>query len=173
MPRVRLGYWLLVLAGLAVGLRLPLLAGSFWLDEAAQALEVVRPWYQQLQIDQDFQPPLYHLLLHLWQYGGHQEWWLRLMSLLPGVGSILIISAMAWRWQGRLAGVVVGVLLATSSLHVFFSQELRPYMLAVFWASVALSAYWSLLWPVPNPSWPQLRPTRALLVFTWPTWREP
>ena len=44
----------------ALLLRLILINSSFWLDEAAQALESIRPLSQQLQIQNDFQPPLYH-----------------------------------------------------------------------------------------------------------------
>lgn len=138
--------WFWIILGLAWLVRLPLLDGSFWLDEAAQALEVIRPLSQQLDIAADFQPPLFHLLLHFWQYGGHQEWWLRLVSLLAGVGSIAINMKTAERWQGKRASILVGLLLATSSLHVFFSQELRPYMLAVFWGSLSLDRYLDILW---------------------------
>jgi hypothetical protein len=50
---------------LALILRLPLLNGSFWLDEAAQFLESARPLTEQLHIADDFQPPLMHLLTFL------------------------------------------------------------------------------------------------------------
>lgn len=169
-----LSAWLGILAIFALFLRLPLLTDSFWLDEAAQALEVIRPWREQLNIAADFQPPLFHLILHLWQYIGHQEWWLRSVSLLSGLGSVMIFSALAWRWQGRRAGVIVGLLLATSSLHVFFSQELRPYMLAVFWSSLAMASYWSILFPQDGlksllstkSSWPQLSKRTAFISLT-------
>jgi len=120
------------------------------MDEAAQALEVIRPLSQQLDIAADFQPPLFHLLLHFWQYGGHQEWWLRLVSLVAGVGSIAINMKTVERWQGKRASIFVGLLLATSSLHVFFSQELRPYMMAVFWGSLSLMSYLDLVWSQPQ-----------------------
>ena len=57
---------LILILLLAVMLRIPHLSGSFWLDEAAQALEIVRPLSQQLQIIDDFQPPLLHLIL--WRF---------------------------------------------------------------------------------------------------------
>lgn len=158
--------WLGCLGAVTLVLRLPLLAGSFWLDEAAQALEVVRPWSQQLAIAADFQPPLFHLLLHVWQYGGHQEWWLRLVSVWSGILSTLVFAALAWRWLGRRASFMVGIWLATSSLMVFYSQELRPYMLAVAWASLALWAYWQLLWPPSqNTSQPRTAPRAALQLY--------
>lgn len=174
---LELVHWLGLLGLLTLILRLPLLSGSFWLDEAAQALEVVRPWHQQLSLAADFQPPLFHLILHIWQYFGHQEWWLRLVSVLSGLGSVLVFSALAWRWQGRRAGIIVGLLLATSSLHVFFSQELRPYMLAVWWGAIALIGYWSILFSQAGvvakgkansakSNWPQLSQRQAFISLT-------
>src|SRR5687768_414653 len=73
----------------ALLLRLPLLDGSFWLDEAAQALESVRPFSQQLNIRDDFQPPLLHVLIHFASYFGHSEWWLRTVgALIPGLVTV-------------------------------------------------------------------------------------
>jgi hypothetical protein len=66
-------YLLISLILIGLFLRLPLLTGSFWLDEAAQALESTRPIGQQLALDHDFQPPLYHFLVHLMSYASHQE----------------------------------------------------------------------------------------------------
>ena len=57
----------------ALLLRIPLLNGSFWMDEAAQALEVIRPLSKQFDIIADFQPPLLHLILHFAQYFSHTE----------------------------------------------------------------------------------------------------
>jgi hypothetical protein len=157
-------HWILPLLVITILVRLPLLDGSLWLDEAAQALEVIRPWYQQLDISGDFQPPLYHLILHLWQYGGHQEAWLRVISLASGIGSVILASAIAWHWQGKKAGIWVGLLLATSSLHIFYSQELRPYMLAVLWAMLALYGYYSLVYFQHGKS--VLSKHQSLLLFT-------
>jgi uncharacterized membrane protein len=127
-------WWIGGIVFLAVAVRLPLLGGSFWLDEAAQALESVRPWSQQLQIAADFQPPLYHLIVHGFTLFGRAEWWLRLASLLPGVLSVAIISWWLAKKTDQATALTAGLLLATSSLMVFFSQELRPYMLAVFFS---------------------------------------
>ena len=134
---------------LAFLFRLPLLNGSFWLDEAAQALESQRPLSQQLQIQDDFQPPLMHLLTHfsisLGRLFGLQqsEWWLRSWgSLLPALLAIAASYLLAKRLlpKSRLA-IFLALLLATSSFHIFFSQELRPYSLAAAfaaWSSLAL-----------------------------------
>jgi len=76
--------WVILLVALV--LRLPLLTGSFWLDEAAQALESIRPLAQQTDITGDFQPPLFHYLIHFAVQASRAEWWLRLWgSLIPGI----------------------------------------------------------------------------------------
>jgi hypothetical protein len=131
--RHRTATWLVLI--LALILRLPHLNASFWLDEAAQALEVIRPLSQQLDIAGDFQPPLLHLILHFAAYLSHSEWWLRLIgALIPGLitvwGTIKIGEAL----HHPRTGILAGLLLATSPFHVFFSQELRPYSLPAMFA---------------------------------------
>lgn len=126
------------------------LDGSLWLDEAAQALESSRPWAQQLEIAADFQPPLFHLWLWFWASVNHAEWWLRLASLIPGVASIWCVwSAVRLRHNTTLAWQAAA-LVGFSSLHGFFSQELRPYMLAVFWATLS---WWAMETLLAKPSW--------------------
>ncbi len=53
----RLLHTLILITLLALLLRLPLLTGSFWLDEAAQALESARPFSQQIEFLKLFRQP--------------------------------------------------------------------------------------------------------------------
>lgn len=139
-------WWLQVLfiLNFALLLRLPLLNGSFWLDEAAQALESTRPWWQQFSIAADFQPPFYHLVVHGLQYISHAEWWLRLASLVPAIGSIFVAMLAVRLWATPKAALLTGLLLSVANIHIFFSQELRPYMWGVFWG--VCSWYCLSLW---------------------------
>ncbi|MCC6711457.1 MAG: glycosyltransferase family 39 protein, partial [Candidatus Pacebacteria bacterium] len=122
----------------AFALRLPLLTGSFWLDEAAQALESTRPFSQQLDIVPDFQPPLLHYLVHFAQYFSHQEWWLRFWgALLPGLITIWAGYQLAKKLYSEKVAFWASLLLATSSFHIFYSQELRPYSLPAMWGLLA------------------------------------
>jgi mannosyltransferase len=133
--------WLILL--LALGLRLPHLTGSFWLDEAAQALESTRPLSQQLEIIPDFQPPLLHLLLHFASYLGEAEWWLRLIgALIPGLLTVWLTYKIGEEHVRKGTGVIASLLLATSSFHIFYSQELRPYALP---AAIGIASWWVLL----------------------------
>ncbi|HEX7017641.1 MAG TPA: glycosyltransferase family 39 protein [Patescibacteria group bacterium] len=128
--------WVILLLGLI--LRLPLLNGSFWMDEAAQALESARPFSQQLMIAKDFQPPLMHLIVHFSLYISSEEWWLRTVAaLLPGLITIWGTYQIGKVLVSRTTGIIASLLLATSSFHIFFSQELRPYSLPTMFAIVS------------------------------------
>lgn len=134
--------YLIILLGLI--LRLPLLGGSFWLDEAAQFLESARPLTQQFDIREDFQPPLMHLLTFLSirlgnLFGlGSTEWWVRLLpSLLPGLITIWATYRLGLKLFSKKTALLASLFLATSSFHIFYSQELRPYSLPAMWAILA------------------------------------
>ncbi len=134
---------------LAFILRLPLLNSSFWLDEAAQFLESARPLSAQLQIKDDFQPPLMHLLTFFNIRFGilfgleKTEWWLRLLpSLIPGVITIWAIYQIGLQISNRKTALLSSLFLTTSSFHIFYSQELRPYSLP---AMIGTLATWQML----------------------------
>ncbi len=120
---------LVIVLLIAIGVRIPQLNSSFWLDEAAQALESIRPFSQQLLIDHDFQPPLMHILVHLFTLANSSEWWLRLVSLISGLGTIIATFALTKRIANTKVAVLTTLFLTINSFHVFYSQELRPYAL--------------------------------------------
>ncbi len=120
---------------LAFVLRLPLLNGSFWLDEAAQAIESARPFSQQLDIINDFQPPLLHYILHFTMFVSRSEWWLRLIgAVIPGLVTIWGTYVIGKKLHSQKVGFLAAFLLATSSFHIFYSQELRQYSLPALFA---------------------------------------
>lgn len=130
----------------ALFLRIPLLNGSFWMDEAAQALEVVRPLSQQLDIISDFQPPLLHLILHFAQYFSHTEWWLRTVgALIPGLITIYYTYKFAEKLFNKNVAMISSLLLATSSFHIFYSQELRPYSLPTMFALMSMYYFYEII----------------------------
>ncbi len=137
-------YWgLLAVVLLALVVRLPLLGGSFWLDEAAQALESSRPLSQQLDIIPDFQPPLFHLVVHVLLTVSGSEAWLRFgASVVPALLTVALVYEIGRKWWGTKAALVAAGILSLNSLHVFFSQELRPYSLPALWAVLG---WWLIL----------------------------
>lgn len=142
LKKIKTNSFLFTILIVAVIFRLPLLNGSFWMDEAAQALEIIRPLYLQLDIIQDFQPPLLHLILHFAQYFSRTEIWLRLVgALIPGVLTIFFSYKIAQNLFNTKVAIISSLLLTTSSFHIFYSQELRPYSLPAFLAILS----WHLL----------------------------
>lgn len=145
---------LILLLVLAIILRLPHLGGSFWLDEAAQALESIRPLSQQHLIQADFQPPLIHYLTHFALYISHSEWWLRtVIALIPGLVTIGTLYSLAKKWYSPRVAFWSSLLLITSSFHIFFSQELRPYSLPAMFALLS----WFFLDRLVSSKKPQLK----------------
>lgn len=135
--------WSIVfIVAIALLIRLINLSGSFWLDEAAQALESARPLSQQLDILPDFQPPLFHIVVHFFMQISRSEWWLRLASVIPALASIVLTIVIAKKFSNIHVAQIAGILLATSQFHTFYSQELRPYSMATMWALMSL---WFLL----------------------------
>ncbi|NCN82892.1 MAG: hypothetical protein GW947_02895 [Candidatus Pacebacteria bacterium] len=131
----------------ALVLRIPLLTGSFWLDEAAQALESTRPLSQQLDIVADFQPPLLHLVTHFASYFSTAEWWLRTVgALIPGLVTIAFSYVLLLRAANKKTAIIGSLLLSTSSLHIYFSQELRPYALPAMFAVISWWALYEKRW---------------------------
>ena len=140
---IKQNFLIIIVLIVALGLRLPLLDGSFWLDEAAQALESSRPFSQQLLIRADFQPPLIHYLTHFALYFSASEWWLRTVAaLIPGLITIFATYKIGQILFSKKVALVSSILLATSSFHIFYSQELRPYSLP---AMFGLLSWWMLL----------------------------
>lgn len=127
----RRNYPLVIILIIALLLRLPQLTGSFWLDEAAQALESIRPLSQQILITDDFQPPLLHFITHFAAQLSWSEWWLRLWgALIPGLLTVWGTYLLGTKLASKKVGLTAAMLLATSSFHLFYSQELRPYSLS-------------------------------------------
>lgn len=87
--------WVILFIGLT--LRLVNLDQSLWLDEAIQAMTARGSFlgvFRELQ--GDFHPPLYHLLTWLWvRIFGASEVFLRLPSVLFGVGTVFVVYLIA------------------------------------------------------------------------------
>ena len=87
----------------------------------------------------DVHPPFYFWLLHYWvKLVGESEFAARFLSLLWGVLSVALIYPMAKRLINRPAGMLAAILMATARFHIWWSQEMRMYILATFLALLSL-----------------------------------
>jgi mannosyltransferase len=133
---------LLVYTGLALILRLFRLGHqSLWMDEVLSATNADHPWRSLLfdpAVDRNF-PPLYNLVVHgVQQWLGRGDTLLRLPSAVAGVLSVPLFFLAVRRWVGDRLALTGALLLAISPLHVWYSQEARPYALLLLFALATL-----------------------------------
>jgi uncharacterized membrane protein len=130
-------------------LRLFSLNQSFWLDEATSGL-VARNFNLVDIITKfspgDFHPPLYYLILKVWSYTfGTSEIALRLPSIIFGLLTIYLIYLIGKDLFNKKVGLMAGILLATSGLHIYYSQEARMYALTAFLVTFSIFSFMKIL----------------------------
>ena len=132
---------------LAFGLRVWGLGDrNLWWDEGFSAWIAQQPALHLIaRTAQDVHPPLYYLLLHLWQTAtGPNDFALRYLSVIAGVLSVAFIYQLARALGNRRAGWLAAFFLAISPFAVTWSQEMRMYTWAALWTTAGLWAAWQL-----------------------------
>ncbi|MCK4436380.1 glycosyltransferase family 39 protein [bacterium] len=100
---------------------------SLWLDEACSLSRAEKAFLPMIKdiAKNDAHPPLYNALLHFWVYEGRGEGWMRGLSSLFGILTILVIYKFASFLFGRRVGLISALIIAFSSYQVFYAQEAR------------------------------------------------
>jgi mannosyltransferase len=157
----------LTLTLLAAVLRLAGLGKQpLWEDEAQTYWIAERPPVAILKaLTHDCSPPLFYAITHVVAHTlGRTEWVLRLPSAVFGVVAVPLMAILARRLGGNCwIGVGAGLLLATSPLHIWHSQEARMYSLVVL---LALASGWFLRSWTRGGHWFPYVLTTALLLST-------
>jgi len=129
-------------------LRLFSLNQSLWLDEATTALVAKMPltYFFSNFMPADFHPPLYYLVVRYWSLvSGTTEISLRIPSVIFGMLTIytvyLIAKEIKLKWP-----IVPALFLATSGLHVYYSQEARMYVMVTWLVSYLVLIYIQKKW---------------------------
>ena len=125
-------------------IRLVHLAGrSFYVDEVVTIYVSSRPFSAilpfMMQIG-EVHPPLYFWMVNLWlglwpMVKGvipSFEAFTRLSSVIFATGGIYLTYLLGARLYDRLTGLTAALMLAFSTYHVFYSQELRMYPMLLF-----------------------------------------
>lgn len=68
------------------------------------------------------------------------EWLHRVPAAVCGAGTVALIMLLASMWSGPAAAVAAGFFAALAPTHVRFSQEVRPYSMALFFLCASLAA---------------------------------
>lgn len=136
---------ILLIVLLAFILRVTNLNQSLWLDEAINVIYARDNnflWFISKYPLGDFHPPLYFAILWIWSHiFGSSEISVRLPSVIFGVLTVVVTFLIAKEYSKKIA-LIAALLLAIAPLHIYYSQEARPYALAAF--TVSLSFYFFL-----------------------------
>lgn len=145
----RLPAWapLTAIALLALGLRLWRLGdANLWWDEAL-AIWAVRKGFVGVTLwtASDVHPPLYFWLLWGWvKMLGSSPLAMRSLSAVLATLTVVVLYHLGRLVGGRRLGLLSALLIALSRFHIWWSQEMRMYVLAGLMAS--LSLLWFMRW---------------------------
>src|SRR3990167_1478082 len=138
---------LILTAGLI--LRLFRLNQSLWLDEAINVTFVKNLDLKSLIFEYsmgDFHPPLYHIFMRGWiLLFGSSEIAIRLPSVILGLATVYVTYLIARKLFEEKTALISATLIATSPLHIYYSQEARMYMLAAFFTSLSVYFFVSII----------------------------
>lgn len=111
-------------------------------DEIAEVTWSAQSFHDMLaEVRQDAVHPPLDYFVHFAIVRMHGPEWLdRLPAAIFGIGTVGLIMLLASMWSGPVAAVAAGLLAALAPTHVRFSQEVRPYSMALFFVCASLAA---------------------------------
>lgn len=133
-------FWVIIgVTSLGLVLRLIGLTKGIWLDEFYSIARISQGDFIANLRGQDH-PPLYFIFLKLWYLVNTSEPFLRLFSVIWGVGTIIVVIKWIEGYSPR-AGIISGLCCAVMPALLRFSQEIRGYSLLLF--ATALTFYFA------------------------------
>ncbi len=142
---------ILLLTLLGMGLRLGQLSWQpLWADEGYSIYFATEPLGRMVWLTaNDIHPPLYYALLHSWTVGlsTTDPALLRLFSVivaLPAIALLALLAKLLFPGRPRLL-ILATLLLALNPMHLFYSQEVRMYGLAMTFSLASTVAFWQAL----------------------------
>ena len=107
-------------------------AESLWIDEA-YSISLAQHPVSELIVGtaNDQHPPLYYLILKAWLGISTSVFNARLLSVLLGTLNIAQVIHLGHLFKQPSLGLLTGLFLTVSPMHVWYSQEVRMYMLLV------------------------------------------
>ena len=136
-------FWIILLGGAFLRFH-ALDRQSLWDDELSTIRTLSTPARQVIERFETYEthPPLYFLQLKIWRaLHARSLVKLRANSALWGALSLFLIFLLGRRYGGDSLGLLAMTLLAISPFHLAYSQELRPYAMAV---AIALAGWLNL-----------------------------
>ena len=129
---------------------------SFWVDEllsiqSSKDIVDVASFFADNTINAH--PPLYFLFLKIWSVFSDGEVYLRLLSVIFGILSILATYLLGRQFLEREASVIASFLVAISPFLLLFDREVRMYPQFVFFTLISLFFFIKALRENKNEYW--------------------
>lgn len=121
---------------------------SVWRDEA---FSYFMAQYSVIRIialtANDFNPPLYYLLLHFWQYlAGHSDIMLRMLSFFFHLIGVYFAFLIGRKLKSRNYAFYLALFYLLNPMLIYFAFEMRMYSLYAATATAAIYYFYSKNW---------------------------
>ena len=121
-----------------------------WWDEGYSVYFATEPIDQMVRLTaNDIHPPLYYGLLHWWivRFGNAEPTVMRAFSVLIGVLTLPLFAWLAHTLfpQQHRTTLIALLLLALNPMHLYYSQEIRMYGLAMALGVVSTGFFWRIM----------------------------
>ena len=120
---------------------------ELWLDETYSAYMAAAGFRQIIHASAgDLNPPLYHLLLHIWAFvAGTGPAQLRLFSVILSILTTAAVYLLGRRIVGPIYGALASALFAFAPMLFVYSLEVRSYFLLILLVSIVLNLHWQVV----------------------------
>jgi mannosyltransferase len=98
----------------------------------------------------DTMPPLYYFLLHFWMSLGQSLWFLRMLSVLLSLASVVFLYGLVKVLLGEPAGLAAAFIAAISPFQMYHAQDLRMYALLAL-CQIAYAFFFTRIWKGSQP----------------------
>ena len=98
----------------------------------------------------DTMPPLYYFLLHFWMSLGQSLWFLRTLSVLLSLASVVFLYGLGRTLLGEPAGLAAAFIAAISPFQIYHAQDLRMYALLAL-CQMAYAFFFTRIWQRSQP----------------------
>jgi len=162
----------ILIMALAAVLRINFLhiRGDFSFDEFYSYHFSILSWPETIEFwIIETNPPLYSLLIRGWiNLFGSAEATVRSLSLVFGLGSIVLLYHLANKFFSRSVALISSLLLTLSATHIIFSTENRGYALLTFLSILSFYLFFSICSQERNrlPIWLAYTAAQTILLYT-------
>lgn len=117
-----------------------------WYDEAFSVFLAEQDWTAIVRgTAADIQPPLYYVVLHVWQFLGEQVYTMRFLSVGLSLLTVALMYQLTRVLTSPRAALLAAFIAAIMPFQIYYAQELRMYALLEFALLLYLYAFVRIL----------------------------